>query len=276
MQPDVYTKEINIMPSTIETIDSAMLDWLDKELSIHSTSKEGFKKVPVIWSSAERAYQVKNGEGREIRDDQGILKFPLITLSRDSLSKNPAFKGIAWAHLPQGITVARRIAKGPTTKYKSAYSFEKHSQYDYPNDKNLISYETITMPVPTYVEVIYTVGLKAEYLQQVNEMLSPFITRTGQIDNFFVHKDGHKFEGFIQGTFGHDNNAINLGDQERFYESSVNIRLLAYLIGDGTNADKPKVVIKESPVKIVQMRERIASDEETEFLEVGTVSVKLS
>ena len=39
----------------------------------------------------------------------------------------------------------------------------------------------------------------AEYQQQLNEMFySLYITKTGQINNFFIHADGHKFEGFIQ------------------------------------------------------------------------------
>ena len=52
------------------------------------------------------------------------------------------------------------------------------------------------MPVPTYINVTYSVMLKGEYFQQINEMLTPFIVKTGQINNFFINADGHKFEGF--------------------------------------------------------------------------------
>ena len=47
-------------PSTLETIDYAVYDWLDKELDIFSTTNKGFEKVPVIWVAAERSRQVKN------------------------------------------------------------------------------------------------------------------------------------------------------------------------------------------------------------------------
>ena len=44
--------------------------------------------------------------------------------------------------------------------------------------------ETITIPVPVYVEVTYSIRLRAEYQQQINEMLTPFLVKTGQINQF--------------------------------------------------------------------------------------------
>ena len=43
-------------PSTIETVDMAMFEWLNEEMDLHTTTNRGFKKVPVIWVFAERAY----------------------------------------------------------------------------------------------------------------------------------------------------------------------------------------------------------------------------
>ena len=61
-------KEIPFMPSTLETIDYAMYNWLNDKLDLYTTTHSGFEKVPVIWASAERAYQVKRKE--EIRSFQ--------------------------------------------------------------------------------------------------------------------------------------------------------------------------------------------------------------
>ena len=37
--------------------------------------------------------------------------------------------------------------------------------------------------------------------QQMNTMIQPFITRTGNISGFIFGKDNHKFEGFIEQDF---------------------------------------------------------------------------
>ena len=75
--------EISIMPSTIETIDKAFFNWVDDTLNVHTTTNEGWDKVPVLWVSAERAFQIKNN--KELRDDAGVLRLPLMTVERTSL-----------------------------------------------------------------------------------------------------------------------------------------------------------------------------------------------
>ena len=55
-------REIPFQPSTIETIDYAMHDFLDKALNLHTTTNKGWKKVPIIWTSAERSFQIKHSK----------------------------------------------------------------------------------------------------------------------------------------------------------------------------------------------------------------------
>ena len=58
---DVQKKlhEIVFMPSTLETIDFALFNFVNEKLNLFTTTNEGFKKVPIIWASAERAFQLK-------------------------------------------------------------------------------------------------------------------------------------------------------------------------------------------------------------------------
>ncbi len=86
------------MPSTLETIDKAFYDWVDDNLNVFSTTNEGWKKVPLIWVSAERSFQVKTD--KDLRDDYGVLKLPLITIERKSIVKDPNRKGIYQANIP--------------------------------------------------------------------------------------------------------------------------------------------------------------------------------
>ena len=73
--------------STIETIDSAMLNHI-KKLNLHVMTNKGSIPVPIIWVGAERTYQLKND--LTLRDSEGLLKLPLITIERKELTKDPA------------------------------------------------------------------------------------------------------------------------------------------------------------------------------------------
>mgnify|MGYP004198039083 FL=1 len=92
-------------------------------------------------------------------------------------------------------------------------------------------YETITVPLPVYVHVRYSVVLRAEYRQQINEMLTPFLVETGQITQFMIDYDGHRFEAFLPQDFGLNTNFADMGEDERLMENKIEIRVLGYLIG---------------------------------------------
>ncbi len=68
------TREITLEPSTIETIDFAIYNLINEGFDLHTSTNTGFKKVPVLWISPERAF---NSKDKEIRDSVGKLKLPL-------------------------------------------------------------------------------------------------------------------------------------------------------------------------------------------------------
>lgn len=57
---DNILREISMMPSTIETIDVAMFNYLNETLNLQVQTNKGFKKVPVVWVASERSNQIKN------------------------------------------------------------------------------------------------------------------------------------------------------------------------------------------------------------------------
>ena len=115
----------------------------------------------------------------------------------------------------------------------------------------------MTIPLPVYVDVEYEVTLRTEYQQQMNEMVTPFVTKTGGINHFLLEKDGHRFEGFIDQNFSQNNNISTLEADERMYQTMVKIKILGYLIGEGKNQAKPKVVIRENAVEVKIPKERV-------------------
>ena len=288
---DGKLKEVTFMPSTVETIDKAFFKFIDEDLNISSTTNKGFKKVPVIWVSAERSFQIKRDKG--LRDSKGSLKLPLITIERKIMKKDPAMKGVAWSHIPEAndnkggaLVVARRIKQDKTSNFLNADSARLkgsltdadaevgEGQQNFPSkNAGKVVYETISMPVPTYVVIDYLVTLRTEYQQQANEMVTPFITKTGQINNFFMDHEGHRFEGFIQGDFGQTSNVASLGDEERMYEVPMTIKVLGYLVGEGPNRDRPKLSIRENAVEVKIPREKVIFGDIPEFDATRTIDL---
>lgn len=258
---DPNSQEILFMPSTVETIDFALFDWLTEEMNIFCTTNEGWKRVPIIWSMAERAYQIK--DNKDLRD-KDVFILPAISVERVSLVKDPSFKGVAWSHIPRkndakggAIYAARRINQLKTSNYANAKAERDFKQQTYPFKNKDVIYDTLTIPIPTYVVANYKLTINTEYQQQMNEIFTPFMTYTGQINNFFIHRDGHKFEGFIQNDFALENNISNLGEEERKFVTTVDLKILGYLIGSANNDDQPKMTVRESAIKVEIGNERV-------------------
>ena len=272
-------KEIPFMPSTLETIDYAIYNWLNDEMDLHTTTQGGFEKVPVIWSAAERAFQVKRDN--DLRDQDGTLILPLVTIERTAVTKNPTRKGTAWANIPPvkdekggSIVIARRIKQDKTANFANADAWRRESstnsgtgvnQSTFPRKdlfgrliKNKkVVYETISIPMPVYLDITYSISIKTEYQEQMNDLVTPFMTRTGGVNYFTAKHDGHRFESFIQSSFSQDNNASSMDAEHRRYETAVDIKALGYIIGEGKNQEQPKMVVRENAVEVKFPREKV-------------------
>lgn len=279
-------QEIEFMPSSLETIDGAMLRFIDEDLNLSTTTNEGFKKVPVLWVTAERAYQIKNN--KDLRDKEETLILPLITVNRSSVTKEPNFRGTIFANLypvddARGgtITVARQINQKKTAEFQNAQANRKYgpdrnvaSKMLNTNKRNMSPaktvYETITIPLPTWVKVQYEITVRTEYQQQLNELIRPFLTVPGnsrmprRIEN-----EGHFYEVFIDGGFSNNSNKASLGMEQRNYETTIGIEVLGYLIGEGENQEKPKIVRRENAVEVKIGREKSIFGEIPENIKDG-------
>ena len=91
----------------------------------------------------------------------------------------------------------------------------------------------------------------------MNDLLEPFIARTGQINAFVVRRNGHMYEAFIDQGFTHSNNVANLQEEQRIFSTEINIKVLGYLIGEGNNDNRELVKIEENIVEITFPRETV-------------------
>jgi hypothetical protein len=254
-------KEVGMLASNIETIDMAMASWVKEDINISTRTNEGYDKVPVLWQVPERSFQIKNR--KQLRDDAGALKLPLISIERTGIAKDPNRKGSFQANYysdkkngrPGRWVIARRVIPSKTNAFatnaisQTATETDGTLQQYSPRANKKIVVQIVSIPIPVYINVTYKISLKSEYQQQMNDMLAPFIGRTGQINGFVMRRNGHLYEGFIEQDFTHSNNVNNLAEDMRMFTSEITIRVIGYLIGEGDNSDRPIVRIDENIVE---------------------------
>tara|TARA_R100000030_G_scaffold57288_1_gene43144 strand:- start:102 stop:941 length:840 start_codon:yes stop_codon:yes gene_type:complete len=255
---------IKIEASTLETIDTGLYNWVNNIIDIHTKTNKGIYKIPVLWLGAERSYQVKNDV--RIRDKVGKLILPLISVNRDSVTKDPTFKGSYQAnnfensdHRGGVEPASKRINQDKTQNFQSeiAQKTTDNKQQTYKIDENSqIIYDSYNAPIPVYVTVKYNITLRTEFQQQMNDAMQPFITTTGQINSFVFQNQGHKYEAFIEQDFSNNNNTKNVGEDERMFESTISIKVLGYLSGEGYSRKKPLLARRENQVKVRFTNER--------------------
>tara|TARA_R110002051_G_scaffold183077_4_gene252716 strand:- start:405 stop:1298 length:894 start_codon:yes stop_codon:yes gene_type:complete len=275
-------QEIQFMPSTIETIDRALFDYIDDELNIFCTTNKGFNKIPFIWVGAERAYQIKHN--KDLRDANGWLIYPIMTLERISVEKDVTKRGALYASVPNRqdnkggtMTVARVIKQDKTANFANAdskrllmnTSLIGTGQNNFPRKNPKVVYETITMPIPIYLEIGYTLIIKSEYQQQINEAMTPFMTTPAGPNYFNVYKDGHSFEVFIDPNYELNNNAAALMEDPRGYQAQISFRVRGYIIGGDKNEERPKIVRRENAVEVKLPREHVIFGDIPEHLHIS-------
>jgi len=267
---DYNLKEIGMLESSIETIDYALVSWVKEDLRLSAHTNEGFVTVPVLWQAPERSYQIKHE--KSLRDSGGALKLPLLSVERTDIKKDPTRKGgyqaQRYAEGENGRTgrmvIARKIVQDKTRNFAVASGTRTNTraalQRYYPRINKKIIIKTLSIPIPIYVNLEYKITIKSEYQEQMNDLIAPFMTRTGQINAFLLKRNGHTYEAFIDQGFTHNNNVSNLGEEMRMFTSEINIRVLGHLIGEGENDDRPIVKVEENIVEITYPQEGIVKD----------------
>lgn len=258
MEPKALTNIKKTFP-IIEDIDISLHEYIEEVFDIHTVNNEGMYKVPVIWAGAERAYQIKND--RSVRDSVGKLKLPLISVNRTSLEKDKTFKGGIQAHLehPRGtrgykngaFNTVSVLNQEKTSALAASESRKANKGKILPNNTIKRVYDVYYIPIPVYVKAMYDITLRSEYRQQMNDMVSPFISRTGQVNHFVMTKDQNVFEAFIEASFAQSDNLNSIGQEERKFETKITIKVLGFIVGYGdNNNERPTIIKKENIVEI--------------------------
>lgn len=269
------SRDVPRFKSELEDIDFAFYKFVDENLNIRTRTNKGFKKVPVVWSGAERAHNIKDDNIK--RDATGMIILPVIAIERTTVKKTDASRVIPYAmadpnHDLKGgfLTINKVIKQDKTSNFANADAHRRRSQLNFPLNRHTknkkIVYETITIPIPIYVEVGYKIVVRTEYQEQMNDILTPFLRKSNAHKRVLIEHNSNKYEAFIKENYEMTNNISNYESNERKYETGIIVDVYGYLIGDGKNQAQPRVVRRENAVQIRFARERIlVKDEDGEF-----------
>jgi len=258
--PSFTLEEVGMLASTLENIDYALVSWIKEDLQLSTTTNEGFTKVPVLWQAPERSYQIKHE--KSLRDDAGALKLPLISVERTAMIKDPARKGSFQAHYYSDrynqrsgrFVIAKRIVEDKTRNFAVAAGTRTNTgaarQRHYPRINKKVVVQFLSVPIPVYINLEYKISLRTEYQQQMNTLLTPFMSRTGQINSMVLKRNGHLYEAFIDQNFAPTNNVAAMDEEMRTFTTDITIRVLGYLMGEGDDADRPIITLEENVVEV--------------------------
>lgn len=264
MSEDKQVKKIYFEPSTFETIDRSVSEYFEN-LNLYADTNKGRKKVPILWATSERAFLTK--DSKEIRDKQGALIFPIISIKRNNISKTLASKGIFVGNIPESsgpqggsLSISKVINQARTNAFATADSKKIHGQENYRRNNKKVVYRTVTIPMPVNVEMTYEITIRTEFQQQMNELLLPFLTIPGTVNYISLTHSEHRYEGFIEGQLNSADNLSSYGNEERKFETKFNLRVVGYIVGQGNDREKPFFSITENPVEIKIPKETVIFD----------------
>jgi len=249
--------------STFETIDMALYTWINETLDIHATTNEGIKKVPVVWFSRERAYQIK--EERDNRDNNGFLDFPQIQVTRGTISLTEKTSSPLPGIFTRGMDYKnnqfgfwRRVKQEKTKNFANARSERVYNQPNFKFQNPEIVYDWVFTPYPSYYDITYDISMKAIYMQQLNEIIAPLqrIVVPYNAGVFMLKYGGFKYEAFVDKAMNITTNSPDIGELEKIYEAKFTIKVLGFTNTSDVNQNTPNIVYRETPAKVRIQRER--------------------
>jgi len=265
-------RDVPYYSSTLEDIDFAMFNFVDQIMNLSTKTNKGFEKVPVVWAGAERAHSIKDDDIN--RGISGMATLPIIAIERETVKKSIDKRTIPYAmvdptnDLKGGyLQVNRVIKQDKTSNFANADAYRRKGQQNASlyrtgrGDKNKkIVYETITIPIPIYLSLMYKIHIKTEYQQQMNDLIVPFIRSSNGHKRVILQHNSNRYEAFVQEDYGIKNTIVNYESNERRYEAAISVDVLGYLIGDGKNQLQPRIVRRENAVQVRFAKERVIMD----------------
>lgn len=266
-----------IQPVTVETVDGAVLDYFDKRITLSVETERGRNKVPVVFATGERWKLIKDRKG--LRDDNGTLILPLLTIRRTSIDRTPGFSVSADQHQ----MVISSVLHKETSNFQNILNARKNAGNFFVKPKDKVIREYLTIPFPDFSTIFYEISIWTQYQTQMNEILEKVFYAYNWKDSFVMpvnpkskqpKGDSYYFVGFREGNLDSQSNVEEFTNQERAIRYTYQIKVPVYLMLDpkdealsyGKDTEGKNIVHKEQSSIDVKLKEEVISLEDFEKL----------
>jgi hypothetical protein len=281
------TPEFSIPPVGIEDADTALFNLFEKEMSLKvSADNSEPKKVPVIFAAGEKWALLK--KRRALRDKNGSLILPLITIVRNSISQD-AGEDIAGRGINQQtgeIVIQRRLDKSDRNFQNLINRFLLKNQKNVatnPSKEHLPDqlltlravgedaddptiadgawladiktkniYETIVIPSPQFCKLSYDISLWTQYTQHMNQLLEQIVSSfLPQANTWKLETSkGYWFLATVDGnSYEPENNFEDMSQEERMIKYKFSVTVRAYIFaGSSPGVNIPVKRYVSSPI----------------------------
>lgn len=240
---------IEIPSCGIEDLDKAMFNLFNEDLPLFYEQEGVRKRVPVIFATGERFALLKRK--KPLRDRNGTIILPLISITRSSVVNNPP-KGSADNQMITH-TIKRKVAtedvylqqlknKENAQNAKNTYGQEEglvktdNTNKDFSLKPKLSSdniYEFIEMPPVKYIGANYEVTLWTNFAQEGNRLIESIMAsynlNAGQ--QFRIDSDKpYWFVAFAEDNFSMDTSFSESTDNERYVKYTMTFVTNGYIV----------------------------------------------
>ena len=247
----VELKEQPFVESSIETMDTAVYDFLNGKLNLYTTRNGKSEKVPVLWSSAERVFQIK--KNKELRDNHDTLIFPLVTVYRESIEKS--IDGFPFTPGSNSFAIARRIMPFNTRKFANAVSEKRFNEPNHKFENKKVVYETLYSENVVPVLAKYNILIRTTYLTDMNQILNGFLTANNYRD-IKIENEGHFYFLTLPNQFSFDKVSETLNEGERYFDTTFVVEARGALFPRPENVDEAVLKTSQNAVSIKFNKER--------------------
>ena len=279
---------IEIPSCGIEDIDKAMFNLFNKDLPLFYELEGERKRVPVIFASGERFALLKRK--KPLRDRNGTIILPLISITRTGLENNPS-KGVAdnqmLPHIikrkiaPEDAAYQQLINKENLENTKNTLEQEEDMEKKDRINKNLSLkpkmssdniYEFVEMPPIKYVGATYEVVIWTNYAQEANRLVEAIMAsynlNAGQ--QFRIDSDKpYWFVAFADNGITMDTSFSDSTDAERYVKFTMTFTTNGYIVAPNIMGGKTAL---RSFVSAPSVSFNVVDDEViTNYRESGTI-----
>lgn len=232
-------------------------------------TERGRKKASIMFATGERWKLTRD----DLRDENGILILPLISLKRVNIDRTPGTSAMV-REVPY-ITVKKNIHE-KTSNIQNLVDQKRKSNF--PEKKVIPVEEYLTIPFPDFCTIYYEITIWAQYQTQMNEILEKIFYNYDYLDSFAMHTaynngvgEGYRFVGYRDGNVTPQTNVEEFSAEERVLKYVYNIKVPVYLMLDPkdetlaygrnkteTTKDKnTKMVYKSQNVVAIKLKESL-------------------